>query len=86
MPKKLINHLEKHYPWTQLAEGRSSVASGRWLKIKACADSWILRDGAKKPMWAKDKENIHTVDDLLDYSGKDWDIHTLRQVFHESDV
>jgi hypothetical protein len=34
----------------------------------------------------KDVQNINYVDDLLDYSGKNWDLPTLQRVFHDCDV
>lgn len=39
-----------------------------------------------KPVGTKDAQYINTVDDLTDYSGKEWDVSTLQRVFHENDV
>lgn len=78
--------------WKSIIHGRLLLREGLvWRvgngsKINIWMDNWIPRDGLIRPIGAKDMQNINYVDDLLDYSWKNWDLPTLQWVFSDYDV
>lgn len=80
------------YTWQSILFGRDLLQAGLiWRigngkNINVWTDNWIPRQGLLKPMGALDKRNITKVADLMNYSGKEWDVAKLKRVLLPGDV
>ena len=80
------------FTWKSILFGRELLQCGLVWRIgdgrpvDEWTDAWIPRAGSCRPLGELDKTNIATVADLLDYSGRAWDVQTLERVMLPVDI